>query len=424
MPKTKTIFHIDCDSFFVSAHRTINPSLIGKPVLIGRRNRHSIATSISYELKNKGVKVGWPLYMIFNVEPKAIVVEPDYNLYSELSTKIFNYIEQKYADKIEIFSIDECWIDVTNFLGESDPITLAYGIQKDIAQKFKVPISIGVSYNKFLAKMATNLAKPNGVRMITQKNFKELIWPLDLSEFFGIGKATLPKLNAIGVYKIGDLAKLEYNSPEVYAIMHTTGDRIIKQAQGLGDDDLKSPQNAKSISADFTFFHGEMNNEEEIIDIIKTLTRKIVTKARNRDYVTNSVGVTVRKMDRTWDGKNLKLTDYTNDYDDILENILRAFNSFWNGELIRGVGVKLNHILPIEDVGQQLKLFETSRVKTQKMLQKMQVNEQVTKVKQVIRGLNRQSNDKIFLTGKDFLRDKTYSKNNIKFKSEDEKSKE
>lgn len=420
LTNNKIIFHIDFDSYFVSAHRALNPELINKPVAVGRKLKRSIASSISYELKQLGVKAGWPNFKIFQLEPKTIIVEPNFELYVNLSTKIFSYLSHKYTKLIEIYSIDECWLDVTHIVNNGDPLILARKIQNEIKNKFKIPISIGISYNKFLAKMATNLGKPFGLKHLTKNNFKDHIWPLEIKEFFGIGKNSWPKLNDLNIYTIGDLAQIDPYNLEFYDIFKSRSQNIVNEANGLGDDNVVVEKNkVKSIGTDLTFMSNDLEEREELIDILKVLVKKITTKAQNRNLVGNVVYINLRDSDKNWKGQQKKIKEYTNDNSEILETAIRLFDSSWNGKPLRGIGVKLNNVLPIEEVGRQLKLFD-NRAKRKEISN----NTKEQKIKNIIRNLNRESHFDFLTTAETLLNKDEFAKVQVKFVSEEVKIKD
>nr|WP_307923419.1 hypothetical protein [Mycoplasmopsis bovis] len=154
MNNKNIIFHIDFDSYFVSAHRSKDHKLKNKPVAVSNGLSRSICSSISYELKNVGIKVGWPRFMIEKKMPDTIFVEPNFDLYYTTSNNIFDYIASNYTANIEVGSIDECWVDVTSISEGKNPVALARKIQEDIKEIFDIPVSIGISYSKWAAKMA------------------------------------------------------------------------------------------------------------------------------------------------------------------------------------------------------------------------------------------------------------------------------
>ncbi|WP_416738116.1 Y-family DNA polymerase [Mycoplasmopsis meleagridis] len=341
----KVIFHIDFDSYFVSAHRSIDSSLINKPVAIGRKFKRSIASSVSYELKNKGIKAGYPNYKILAIEPKTIFVNPDFALYTRISSQIFEYLFTNISNKIEIYSIDECWIDVSNLAKKNDPLELARKIQRNIKNLFKIPISIGISYNKFFAKMATSLAKPYGVLLIDYNNFRKLIWPLSINKYFGIGKSSLPKILNLNIKTIGDLANFSSTNSYLYDIFKSRTRLIIDQANGNGSDVILSDNNhPKSLGVDLTFMGDDIDDYEQLVNILKEQVREICNKAFLRGLVSDVVAINLRDKNKKWNGVQKKLKVYSNEFNFIFNNVIKLFDSKWNKKALRGIGVKLMNV--------------------------------------------------------------------------------
>lgn len=154
-----------------------------------------------------GIKSAMLIFQAKILCPRAIILPGDYALYNSYSKKFFNFIKEKLTNICEHYSIDECFLDVTNVIKKyKNVLKLAQTIQKAIFNNFKLSVSIGISYNKFLGKMATDLNKPNGITMITKENFKDKIWPLPIEKMYFIGKATAKILQKIGLKTIKDLA--------------------------------------------------------------------------------------------------------------------------------------------------------------------------------------------------------------------------
>ncbi|WP_029608462.1 Y-family DNA polymerase [Mycoplasma simbae] len=375
----KIIFHIDFDSYFASAHRVINPQYDNKPIAIGRKLRRSIACSVSYELKNKGAKSGWPNYKILELEPRTIFIEPDFNLYITLSNKIFNFIAQKYTKNIEVYSIDECWLDASEMCKNKDPELLARKMQRQIREKFRIPISVGISHNKFLAKLSTNLAKPYGVLHTTWDDIEKRIWPLEIEEYFGIGKSTALKLRAIGINTIGDLAARDVHDPYLYTVFRSLTKDYVLQARGEGPNKLNYEHNElKSIGNELTFLSFDIDEREEILKILYQLCKKVSLRAKNRNLLGYVITFSMRTVDKTWFRKQQSIKIPTNDTEEIYEIGSRIFNKVFNDEYIRGIGIKLSSLVNEFDTYKPQSLFDTN-VQTN-TIEKDQITQLIDKI--------------------------------------------
>ncbi|WP_027120768.1 Y-family DNA polymerase [Mycoplasmopsis lipofaciens] len=406
--KEKIIFHIDFDSYFCSAHRSLNSDYVNKPLAIGRKLKRSIVSSVSYELKNKGVKVGWTKNKVLAIEPKTIFIEPNFDLYITLSNKIFEYISLNFCKNLEVFSIDECWLDVTNEVKNIDFITFAKKIQKTIFNQFKIPITIGISHTKFLAKMSTNLGKPFGIFYTPLNKIKEIIWPLDINYYFGIGKPTAHKLRKININTIGDLAKQNINNNELVKIFKSRTQHYLNEAQGLGESELTYQHNdLKSIGNEVTFLAYDLDEKRDLLKILKQLTIKICTRAKNRNLIGKTITVMLRDTNKIWNSKQKNLTSYTNNENFVYKEALDLFNQLWKEDLYRGIGVRLTNLVNEFEIGKPISLFNIQEKNTR------------SKTEEIINKINRKFKNKIVKTGSEFQRNKIKENIQNKYLQED-----
>lgn len=360
MKTKKTLFHIDFDSYFVSAHRSRDFTLKNKPVGVARTNSRAICSSISYELKNIGIKVGQPKYMIKRKAPDVVFVEPDFSLYINLSNKIFDYIAEKYSKNMEVYSIDECWVDVTANIKNISPVNLAYQIQQDINVQFDIPVSIGISHTKWLAKMATGLGKPFGITLIDNyDDIRRYIHPLKIDKYFGVGKASSVKLKRIGIETIEDLANKNYYDTELNKIFKNKTGEYIDNANGNGTDELTLEHNeVKNIGKELTFPDIDFDSRENIYPVIHDLCNAISKRAKNRNLIAKTITIIIRSTSKVWNSKQYALETPTNDAIILYNKSIDIFEENWNDEPIRGVGVRLSNLISEFSFYRQLSIFE------------------------------------------------------------------
>ena len=201
MISLQIIFHIDLNAFFASAEISQNPQLVGKPIVVCRESRRSIITTASYEARKYGIHSAMPLFQAKKLCPQLITVPPHFALYKTLSQEFFQIIST-FSKKLEVASIDECYVDMTEYIQEHhlQPYQVAQNIQKKVYNTLNLQCSIGIAPNKFLAKMASDMKKPMGITILTKRNFKEKLWHLPVGQMHGIGKKTVPKLEQHGIY--------------------------------------------------------------------------------------------------------------------------------------------------------------------------------------------------------------------------------
>lgn len=399
MKNRKLIFHIDFDSYFVSAHRSTNIFLKHKPVAVSHKPSNSIVSSISYELKNKKVKVGTPKYLVERVEPDTIFVEPDFNLYITLSNKIFEYIAKVFSKNIEVYSIDECWLDVTEETKDLNVFAFAREIQQKILFEYDIPVSIGISHTKWLAKMATGLKKPFGINYIdTFEDVKNTIYPLPIEEYFGIGKSLAAKLKKVGINTIGDLATSSLTNPDLYKIFRSRLKSYIDDPNGEGSDKLTYEHNElKGIGNEVTFSAGTLDNRHDIYATLKMLANKVALRAQNRTKVAKTISIVVRSVEKAWKSKQHILEMPTNDEAVIYDKAVDLFESVWKEEPIKGIGIRLTNLISEFDVFRQLTIFEDD------LPQQPSKN----KVDNIIDKVNKKLHKKALKTGYQVLRENT-----------------
>ncbi|PYF43706.1 Y-family DNA polymerase [Metamycoplasma alkalescens] len=355
----KVIFHIDMDSFFVSCERAKNQSLNNKPIVIASNLKRAIATAMSYEVKKYGFKVGDGFYLMKNKIKDLIAIEPHYQLYSLTSKKIFKFIETFFTNKIEIYSIDECYIDVTEEVKKfNSPYEMAKKIQDEIYKVFKIPCSIGISYTKFLAKMSTNKAKPFGIIETKKEDIKKHFYQLPIKKIFGIGKGIVPKLirNNINTYE--DLVNCQ-NEVFLKSIFGKNYFLFIQDLKGDNNNRQHVLTNEiKSISNSKTFMEEDSNDSEYLINELREITVNIVKRAEDLNLEGKNISVSIRHQNKLWVHKNKILSKWTNDFEQIWKIVFLLFNEIWNEQKIRGLGVGLGGLKSVFSEKESLNLFE------------------------------------------------------------------
>lgn len=257
----KIIFHIDMNSFFASCEQVIKPELKGKPIaVVGDASRRSgIVLAASYEAKAYGVKTTMPIYQAQQCLPSVILVSSTYGLYSDMSRKVMKIFDL-YTPLKEQVSIDEAYLDMTgteHIFGS--PEEAAAKIQQQIFEELDLGCSVGISSNKLLAKMASDMKKPMGITPLFKEHVAEKLWPLPVGELYGIGKKTVPKLKALGIHTIKDLALADHAALKE-RFGEKSGNYMHRAANGEGSSNLveagtignKSVGNELTYSTDIT----------------------------------------------------------------------------------------------------------------------------------------------------------------------------
>ncbi len=363
---SKIIAHIDMNCFYASVEEKYNPELKGKPLAISGavKERHGIIVTSNYEARKYGIKTTMRVGEAKRLCPTLKLMRPNFEIYQEQSKLVFDLVRE-YTECIEIVSIDEAYIDLTNV---KDPIKTMATIQRRIFIELKLPSSVGVSYNKFFAKMASDMKKPKGFTIINKKNYKELLWKLDVREMHGCGKSSSEKLKKHGILTIGDVANA--NEVVLNSILGIQGLRLKQKAQGNDNRKLKYEINRKSIGNSSTY-PKDLEEDSEILNEIQKLSKKVSERAKNRNYVGNNISIMIKFNDFKVITRAKKIATYINSEEEIFkyawELVLENY-SFNKG--VRLLGVSLNEIQKKEELKEQLNIFnsledeKTIKVKT------------------------------------------------------------
>ncbi|MED3831532.1 DNA polymerase IV, partial [Priestia megaterium] len=205
----RVILHIDCNAYFASVEIANDPSLEGKPVVVsGNTKRNGMAIAVNYVAREYGISTTMPLWEAKQKCPNLIVKQSQFDLYRETSSQIFQYLSS-ISPLIEPASIDEAYLDITDAWELGTPMEIAERIRTEVLERFKIPVSIGISTCKILSKMASDMQKPLGITVLRKRDIPSVIWPLPVNELHGCGKKTSEKMNNMGIYTIKDLAKAD-----------------------------------------------------------------------------------------------------------------------------------------------------------------------------------------------------------------------
>ena len=399
----KIIFHLDLDSYFVAAHRTIDSSLQNKPVVVSIGKNRSILTAVSYEAKSQGVKVGEPLFKARQKVNNLIVISPNFELYVHLSSKVFELISNHFSKKIEVGSIDEWYLDATMLIKKYRSIkAAAKSIQDKILKDLKLPVSIGIATNKFAAKMSTQLNKPLGITITKPQDFLKVFGSYSIQKFHGIGKGLTLRLQNENINTIFDLATA--TAKDLKHILGKNTHLYIQNANGKGSDEIDLSRNElKSIGNSITFQDYDKNNQLEILEIIANLCKLIEARAKNRNVVGNVVAVAIKvsgNKEIRAKSKQKTLSIPMQDYDDIYNEAKALFHNLWDGSTIKFVSVTLNKIE---------NMFETSF--------QMEIGKEVkeTKQKQIIKNVNNKFKNKVLYLGNEQLLKTNEKKNQTRY---------
>lgn len=370
----REILHVDVNNAFLSwlavykLEQGESLDIRTIPAVIGgdEKQRHGIVLAKSNLAKQFGIKTGEPLYSARKKCPTIKIYESNFKVYKRYSDMLFELL-QEYSFKIERFSIDECFVDMTEFLNNRKLIDVAYEISKRVREELKFTVNIGVAHNKLLAKMASDFQKPNRVHTLYEKEIPRKMWTLPISDLFMVGKRTFPKLYNMNIRTIGDLAKSDKNL--LIKKFGKFGKVMWEYANGIDDSEVNYLKQKPKGVGNSTTVSQNITNIEKIEEVLLALTEH--TTYRLRKY--NMVGSVVSVQLRTSDFKNYshqrKLNFATNSTKEIFKVAKDLVRQLYKNEPIRLIGIRIDNLCDEEE--KQISLFEDTNIKKQEKLDKV-----------------------------------------------------
>lgn len=355
----RVIIHIDLNAFYASVEEVKNPSLRGKAHAVGGSLRRGVLSTCSYEARKKGVHSAMPVAQALKICPNLIINPLDFDSYREYSNKFFEIIRKWCGDKVEVASVDECYVDFSDYSNYcTDVICYLKNMQKYIKDTLGLGCSIGIAPNKFLAKMASDMKKPMGFTILRKRDISKLLWPLDIGDMFGVGKKTAPRLKEIGINTIGDLARSE-NNFEVKYMLGKAFYTLINWANGKDNSEVIDYEvDAKSIGNSLTYDHDLIEENEikfELKELCKVVSRRICVVSS----LAFGVSITIKFNDFSHISRSLKLDEPICNDDEIYLKALKLFeNNYYYDKPIRLLGVTLYDIKEKSEVIKQLNIFD------------------------------------------------------------------
>ena len=371
--KERIILHIDCNNAFLSwtavhmLHNGCKMDIRKRYAVIGgdESQRRGVVLAKSMLCKYKGVITGEPLYTARRKCPYLEVYRPEYKVYKRYSDMMYVYL-CNYSDKIERFSIDECFLDYTNsYKLFGDPVKLAYKIKNDIKNNFGFTVNVGIGNNKLLAKMASDFSKPDKVHTLFKEEIHRKMWPLDVSDLFMIGKSSSKKLHDLGIHTIGDLANTDLDF--LMRNFKSMGKMMWNYANGIDYSEVETDYgNPKSISSSSVLPY-DYSNIDDIYRELKRLSMETGMRLRNKKMYAPNVSIWVKFNDFTKISKQSTLDNLINSDEDIYSNAVKLFNKIWNTDSdkkIRAMCVGVSNLTDVYKV--QLSIFEDVNIRNEK----------------------------------------------------------
>ena len=331
------ILHVDMDAFFASVEQRDNPELRGKPVIVGGMSERGVVSTCSYEARKYGVHSAMPIFMAKEKCPNGIFVSGRYGRYTKVSQDIFRILND-ITPIIEQVSIDEGYIDISESKFRNGMETARY-IKNRVFREVGLTISVGISYNKFLAKLASDWNKPNGIKEISRDMVPEILLPLPLSKIHGLGKVSVGKLNNMGIYYVRDL----YKMPKDFYIEYLgkNGLEIYERIRGIDNRKIETVRERKSVGKERTLKF-DTDNKEELLEYIREFSYEIESILNRK----NVMGKTITLKFKTKDFENHTRSRTLNYYVSTQKEIYNAAKEMLESEelhqSLRLIGVSIS----------------------------------------------------------------------------------
>lgn len=356
----KIIFHIDLNAFFATCAQIKDPFLKGKAFGVGNiyaDGSRGILTTASYEARKYGIGAAMSIKEAKMRYPKFIVVPIDFDSYHYYSNIFFNYLK-RYSNIILKGSIDEAYVDMTDYLKNKNALKIAKKIQTELLELYELPVSIGIAPTVFLAKMASDMKKPLGITVLRIKDIKKILFPLTIKKLFGIGKKTYPKLESLGIKTIGDFA-LESNEDKILTIMSKQNYlQTLSSILGASTNiiDPSKYEIPKSISNEETLGYN-IFDDQSVILLLTDLLKKVVDRLNYDNLVAKTIFIKYRYEDGTLKTKSYTLDDYQSDYHIFYDTMMIVYELNPLVRPVRLIGVGLSNIIRKSEFDNNYHLF-------------------------------------------------------------------
>jgi len=360
----RQILHVDVNNAFLSwtaldmlkNGETLDIRTI--PAVIGgdEKLRHGIVLAKSMLAKSAGIVTGEPLYQARKKCSTLRVFSSNFKVYRDYSNQLYELLRE-YTDKIERFSIDECFMDMTAYLRGRKLIDIAYEIKRRVKEELGFTVNVGVAHNKLLAKMASDFSKPDKVHTLIREEIPEKMWTLPVGELFMLGKKTVPKLQILGIKTIGDLAKYDYQW--ICYRFGKFGKMIWEYANGIDNSEVLSEAMAPKGIGNSVTLPRDYQNLEELNSVLSALSEQVSFRLRKQGLFAETINVQLRTSDFKDFSHQRKLNHATCSTSEIYQEAKEILREMYRQQRIRLIGLRVDHLT--DKPVQQVSLFDTEK---------------------------------------------------------------
>ncbi|NTF31595.1 DNA polymerase IV [Rhizobium skierniewicense] len=331
-----SIAHIDCDAFYASVEKRDNPELADKPLIIGGGKRGVVSTAC-YIARIHGVRSAMPMFKALEACPQAVVIKPDMEKYVKVGREIRSMM-QDLTPLVQPISIDEAFLDLsgTERLHHDPPARVLASFARRVQNEIGITVSVGLSYCKFLAKVASDLQKPRGFSVIGEKEAMSFLGPRPVTTIWGVGKAFAATLEADGIRMIAQLQEMDEG--DLMRRYGSMGQRLFRLSRGIDDRDVHINDPAKSVSSETTFFN-DISRHEDLVSIVRSLSEKVAWRLKKNSVAGHTVVLKMKTSDFKSRTRNKRLEDPTQLADKIFRTGISLLEKETDGTKFRLVGI-------------------------------------------------------------------------------------
>ncbi|MFM9278643.1 DNA polymerase IV [Paenibacillus jiagnxiensis] len=355
----RVILHVDMNAFYCSVHAAEEPHKYkGRPTAVAGSSelRKGVIVTCSYEARKLGISTGMVVNQALRICPSLIIIQPNFHLYRRYS-KAFMQIAYSYTPMLEATSIDECYLDITGSKQFGTPVEIAEDIQRRIAEELSLPCSVGIAPNKLLAKMGSDMKKPNGISILRLRDVPKVLWPLPCAQLFGIGRKTAARLQQLNIRTIGQLAQAN----EQHLIEHfgVNGSWMKLAANGISHSPVQTEREPNKSIGHTTTLPQDVNKAEDVRRILLNISDQVARRLRRQKMLAGGVQITIRTPEMKTFTRSQMLKNPTEDAELIYKEACELYRRHWSEEKpVRLLGITLQQLVPKEEAAVQLDLFD------------------------------------------------------------------
>lgn len=343
------IVHVDLDAFYASVEELDHPEWKGKPLVVGGKSEHGIVTTANYEARKYGIHSAMPMFQAKALCENLIICPMHRSRYLGKSQEVVEVLKT-YTKLVEKVSIDEAYLDISHFNG--DLYNFAHHLQDSILEKTGLSLSIGISYNKFLAKLASDWNKPSGIKIISEEDMPDILLPLSIRKVHGIGKQSERKLQNLGIYTVEDLYELSLEF--LISLFGKGGEELYFRIRGVDNRVVKVERERKSLGTERTFT--PTKDEALFLQYLKQFSEELANDLVKKGFGAKTLTIKVKNSEFQIHTRSKTYDTVQCEQHEIFENAKGIFEECYDGSRLRLIGLTASNLVDLNQ--KQLSFFE------------------------------------------------------------------